>query len=139
MNSFYSTPEFNKSSDILDGYELIKATHKKYKNKWFEKLYIKQKVTYYNDGENERDEVWTELIELPGKVRSNIGDAKEGNCEIVRNDTQFVFQDGKLVSKRRAVHMVLLLGFDIYKQNIKRTFEQLKESDFNLEKLYETK
>ena len=139
MISFYSTPEYKKSFHILDGYELIDAMHDKYKGKWFEKLYIKQKVTFYKNGEKERDEVWTEYIELPGKVRSNIGNAEQGNCEIVRNDTQFVFRNNKLVFKRRAVHTILLFGFDIYNQNTERTFEQLKESNFNLEKLYETK
>ena len=139
MISFYSTPAHNKSFHILDGYELIDAMHDKYEGKRFEKLYIKQKVTFYKNGEKERDEVWTEFIDLPGKVRSNIGNAEEGNCEIVRNDTQFVFRDGKLVFKRRTVHTILLLGFDIYNQNTERTFKQLKELGFNLEKLYETK
>lgn len=139
MISFYSTPEHNKSFEILDGYELIDTMHSKYYGKWFEKLYIKQKVIFYKNGVMERDEVWTEYIELPGKVRSNIGNIEEGNCEIVKNDTQFVFRNSKLNSKRRAIHSVLLLGFDVYLQNPDKTYEQLKESDFNLEKLYETK
>lgn len=31
-----------------------------------------------------------------------------------------------------------MLGFDVYTQNNEKTFEQLKESDFNIDKLYET-
>ena len=138
IGSYISPQEDKKSINFLDGYELIKAMHRKYEGKWFVKLYIKQKVTYYKNGETERDEIWSELISMPGKVRSNIGDIEDGNCEISKNDSQFVFRDGKLAFKRRAVHVILLLGFDVYTQTTEKTFDQLKESNFNIEKLYET-
>jgi len=139
MIGSYISPQVDKKSiNLLDGYELIKAMYKKYEGKWFAKLYNKQKVTYYKNGEAERDEVWSELISIPGKVRSNIGNIEDGNCEISKNDSQFVFKEGKLAFKRRAVHVILLLGFDVYTQNNEKTFEQLKESNFNIDKLYET-
>jgi hypothetical protein len=139
MIGSYISPQVDKKSiNLLDGYELIKAMYKKYEGKWFAKLYNKQKVTYYKNGEAERDEIWSELISIPGKVRSNIGNIEDGNCEISKNDSQFVFKEGKLAFKRRAVHVILLLGFDVYTQNNEKTFEQLKESNFNIDKLYET-
>jgi hypothetical protein len=139
MIGTYISPKGNiVPQNYSDGHKLIKAMHKKYNGKWFEKLYIHQNVTHYKDGIPERNEIWKEFIVLPGKVRSNIGDAENGNYEISKNDSQFVFRKNKLVLKRKTVHTILLLGFDVYKQNPEKTFEQLKESDFNLEKNYET-
>lgn len=139
MIGTYISPKGNiVPQNFSDGHKLIRTMHKKYNGKWFEKLYIQQKVTHYKNGTPVRNEIWREFIELPGKVRSNIGNVEDGNYEISKNDSQFVFRKSKLVLKRRTVHTILLLGFDVYNQNPEKTFEQLKESGFNLEKVYET-
>jgi hypothetical protein len=86
----------------------------------------------------ERTETWNEVLELPGKVRSNIGQVEDGNCEIFINGTYYWFRDGKLMQKRETQHVVLLLGFDVYLQDPKTTLSLLEEAEFDLNVIHET-
>ena len=88
------------------------------------------------EGEVEREEVWNEIIELPGKVRSNIGPVEEGNAEVFLNGTYYWFQDGKLTQQRNTEHLVLLLGFDVYLQEPESTMAKLGRTEFDLGKMH---
>jgi hypothetical protein len=57
----------DSSAQITDGEELIKAMYDKYKGKWYDKLKIVQKVTFYRNGEEQGNQIWTEFLDLPGK------------------------------------------------------------------------
>jgi len=116
--------------------ELIQAMHAAYSGKWYEKLTITQKVEFYKDGEVEREEVWNEIIELPGKVRSNILPAEDGNAEVFLNGTYYWFRDGELKQQRNTEHVVLLLGFDVYLQDPESTMAKLGRAEFDLEKMH---
>jgi hypothetical protein len=67
---------------VADGRELITRMHERYREKWYRTFRIRQQVTRYREGAPAGQEVWTELISLPGRVRSTIGDAADGNCEL---------------------------------------------------------
>lgn len=124
--------------DIADGRALIRAMHARYAGKWFAKLKIKQEVVHYRGGKPERREVWNELLDLPGKVRSTIGDAKDGNAEIYLHDTMYYFEKGQRVRERKAVHTVLLLGFDVYLQAPEKTIQTLTADGINLDAIRES-
>jgi hypothetical protein len=125
-------------SQITDGEKLIKAMYGKYKGKWYDKLKIVQKVTFYRNGEEQGSQIWSELLDLPGKVCSNIGPAENGNTEIYLDGQFHRFQNGKLVNSQKAPHPVLWLGFDVYLQAPERTIAMLKEVPFDLSKIHET-
>jgi outer membrane lipoprotein-sorting protein len=116
--------------------ELIQAMHSAYEGEWYEKLTITQKVEFYKDGEVEREEVWNEIIELPGKVRSNILPVEDGNAEVFLNGTYYWFRDGELEQQRNTEHVVLLLGFDVYLQDPDSTMAKLGRAEFDLEKMH---
>ena len=126
------------SSQIANGEEIIKAMYEKYKGKWYKKLKIVQKVTYYRKGEEQGSQVWSELLDLPGKVRSNIGPAENGNAEIYVNGEFHRFQEGKRVGGQKAPHPVLCLGFDVYLQEPQKSVAILKEVPYDLGKIHET-
>ncbi len=125
------------AADFADGQELIRAMHSRYQGKWYERLKIEQEVIYYRDGKPDRREVWTELLELPGKVRSSIGDAKDGNAEIYLHDTMYYIENGKLAREHKAVHTILLLGFDVYLQLPKKTIQALAADGVDLDLIRE--
>jgi hypothetical protein len=112
--------------------------YEKYKGKWYDKLKIVQKVTFYRNEEERGSQIWTELLELPGKVRSNIGPSEDGNAEIYLHGEFHRFQNGALVSSQKAPHPVLWLGFDVYLQSPEKTIAMLKEAAFDLDKFHET-
>lgn len=117
---------------------LIKAMHERYAGKWYDRATITQKVEYFKEGEVESTETWNEILDLPGKVRSNIGPVEDGNCEIFVNGTYYWFRDGKLVQKRDTQHVVLLLGFDVYLQDPDSTLRQLEDTEIDLDLFHET-
>lgn len=125
-------------SQIKNGEDLIKAMYEKYEGKWYKKLKIIQKVTYYRNGEEQGSQVWSEFLDLPGKVRSNIGPAENGNAEIYVDGEFHRFQEGKRVGGQKAPHPVLCLGFDVYLQEPEKSVAILKEVPFDLGKIHET-
>jgi hypothetical protein len=126
-----------QASDFADGRGLIRAMHSRYLGKWYEKLRIEQEVIHYRDGNPERRERWVELLDLPGKVCSTIGDARDGNTEIYLHDTAYYIEGGKLTRERKAVHTVLLLGFDVYLQPPEKTIQTLADNGVNLDLIRE--
>jgi hypothetical protein len=128
----------DSSSQITDGEELIKAMYEKYKGKWYDKLKIVQKVTVYRNGKEQRSQIWTEFLDLPGKVRSNIGPVEKGNAEIYLDGEFHRFQNGKRVGGQKAPHPVLCLGFDVYLQEPEKSIAMLKEVPYDLSKIHET-
>jgi hypothetical protein len=135
-----AAPLFAQSHDstLCDGRDVLMAMHERYAGKWYEAVRIKQHVGYYRDGKETRSEIWTEMLQLPGRVRSNIGDPDSGNCEIARDDSVFLFRGGKLAGSQRAIHGILVLGFDVYVQDPARTFAQLHEAGYDLDRVRES-
>ncbi len=121
-----------RAEGFSNGEALVRAMHARYVGKWYPRLKLEQDVTYYRDGKPERHEVWNELLELPGKVRSTIGDAKDGNAEIYVTDTVYYVEKGKVVRQKKAVHTVLLLGFDVYVHPPEKTIQTLESDGMNL-------
>jgi len=121
---------------ITNGYDLIRAMNIQYQGKWYDKLFIEQKIEFFKEGKPYRDEVSYEYLMLPGKARNYMGDPEEGNYEIYLNDSMYVFQSDSLVHKQDAVYPLLVLGFDVYLQKPEKTFKQLNMSHFNMKKMH---
>lgn len=126
------------AEEILTGEDLVRAMHDRYEARWYEYLHIEQKVTFYNDGSVNREEVWNEYLHIPGNVRSVTEPAEDGNFEIFTRDSQFVVRENQLTYSRRVIHTLLLLGFDVYRQPPESTISRLKEAKIDLSRLYES-
>lgn len=126
------------NSTCTSGYEIIKAMHAKYADKWYDKFSITQEVTYYLEGKEVESEIWNELISLPGKVRSNIGNPADGNSEIYLDGTFYIFKNHKLTNTAKQLHGVLLLGFDVYIQSPEITLKLLENDGYDLNVIHET-
>jgi outer membrane lipoprotein-sorting protein len=125
------------AQEIRDGETLLRAMHGRYQNNWYETLTFTQKSTTHNDDGTDKSEIWHEAMLLPGKLRIDIGLPADGNGMLVANGARTSFQNGKASDPHPFVHMLLVLGFDVYRQPTQATVDQVKGQGFDLTKLRE--
>jgi outer membrane lipoprotein-sorting protein len=121
---------------IRDGKDVLRAMHDRYQHDWYETLTFEQTSTTHNPDGTSKSEIWHEAAMLPGSLRIDIGDPSQGNGALVADGTMTRFRDGKVAMSRPFVHMLLVLGFDVYRQPAQRTIEQVAGQDFDLTKLH---
>jgi hypothetical protein len=118
--------------------QLVRAMHDRYAGKWYQTLAFVQKNTrYLPDGRTDTS-TWSEAISLPGKLRIDVEPRANGNGNIYRNDTVYVFNNGRLVRQARAPHPLLLLGFDVYFVPVERSIATLREMGFDLSRMHQS-
>ncbi len=125
------------AQEIRDGETLLRAMHGRYQNNWYETLTFTQKSTTHNDDGTDKSEIWHEAMLLPGKLRIDIGSPADGNGMLVADGARTSFQNGKASDPHPFVHMLLVLGFDVYRQPAQATVDQVKGQGFDLTKLRE--
>jgi outer membrane lipoprotein-sorting protein len=125
------------AQEIRDGETLLRAMRGRYQNNWYETLTFTQKSTTHNDDGTDKSEIWHEAMLLPGKLRIDIGPPADGNGMLVANGALTSFQNGKASDSHPFVHMLLVLGFDVYRQPTQATVDQVKGQGFDLTKLRE--
>ena len=111
--------------------------HDRYANNWYETLTFKQEsITHKPDGMNS-SEIWYEALLLPGKLRIDIGQPNSPNGMLLAEDKLIRFQNNEVTASRPFVHMLLVLGFDVYRQPVETTIGQVKAQAFDLAKVHE--
>lgn len=120
------------------GEVLIKKMYEKHHDSWYDHLTFRQQTIFYDKGEVLRQQTWFEALSVPGRLVIKFDRMDSGQGLIFRSDSQFVFQDNKLVHRAPRVHDLLILGFDVYKQDPGQTIRKLKQRRFDLAKGYET-
>jgi len=125
--------------EMRDGQSLLTAMHDRYKDSWYESVVFKEKAITLNDDGTTQVEIWDEALELPGKLRINRGAASDGSGFVFVDGTLTTFEKGKSSGTRPFVHMLLVLGFDVYRQDPKTTIDIAKGQGFDLTKIHEEK
>ncbi len=117
--------------------QLIAAMHDRYAFKWYHTLSFEQKsVTHKPDG-TDTVELWHEKLMLPGRLRIDIGEPSEGNGMLFVNNHLYIYKDSKLATERDFVHPLLVLGFDVYRQPVDATMQQLKGLNIDMSLMHE--
>ena len=122
---------------IADGKDLLRAMHDRYQHDWYETLTFEQTSITHNPDGTSKSEIWHEAAMLPGNLRIDIGEPSQGNGVLVADGTLTRFQAGKVAQSRPLVHMLLVLGFDVYRQPAQRTIDEVAGQGFDLTKLHE--
>jgi len=128
-----------RSQEIRDGQALLAAMHERYKDSWYDSVVFKEKTITLNPDGTSKTEIWDEALQLPGKLRINKGPSSEGNGFVFVDGALTTFQKGKASGTRPYVHMLLVLGFDVYRQDAKTTIDQVKGQGFDLTKIHAEK
>lgn len=130
-------PAHGRVAKIADGKDLLRAMHDRYQHGWYETLTFDQASITHNPDGTSKTEIWHEAAMLPGKLRIDMGEPGQGNGALVSDGALTRFQAGKITTSRPFVHMLLVLGFDVYRQPAQRTIEQVAGQGFDLSKLRE--
>lgn len=125
------------AQDLQDGSAILRAMHERYASNWYDTLTFKQEsVTHNPDGTNS-SEIWFESLMLPGKLRIDVGKPNSPNGRLLADGTVFRFENNHIVASRPFVHMLLVLGFDVYRQPAQTTIDQVKAQGFDLSKVHD--
>lgn len=125
------------SAQIKSGEQLLTAMHARYAQSWYRTVTFQQETVRHNDDGTIKKEIWYESLLLPGKLRIDIGSPASGNGYVFRDNTLTSFHDGKIVGTRPFVHMLLVLGFDVYRQDPSITISQAKDQGFDLDEIHQ--
>jgi len=107
-----ASPDVAETIETPD--DLIAAMQARYAGNWYETLTFEQETIQYRADGSADTATWHEALQVPGRLRIDIGDRAEGNGLIFRNDSLFSFQNGLQVNAQPTIHPLLLLGFDVY-------------------------
>jgi outer membrane lipoprotein-sorting protein len=130
-----STPAL--AQQIRSGEELLGTMRARYKESWYDTVTFTQKSTTYNPDGTTKVETWYEAAKLPGKLRINFGPPENRNGALLVDGTLTSFQNGKVAGTRPLINLLLVLGFDVYRQEPETTINELKQQGFDLTKLHE--
>jgi hypothetical protein len=120
-------------SESLTGKEVVKKMYTMYNSTWYPTVTFRQQTLSFKDGVQISDETWYEAMDMKKGLVIKINSMDSGNGLIFRNDSLLVYREDKLISKRRKVHELLVLGFTVYTDAPETTLAKLNEAGFNTE------
>jgi hypothetical protein len=125
------------AQQIDNAESLVRAMHDRYAKAWYSTLTFTQKSTTYNPDGTTKVETWYEAALLPGKLRIDVGPAADGKAYILADGNVTVFDKGKEVRSRPQVNMLLVLGFDVYRQPAEKTLQIIAAEKYDVSKFHE--
>jgi len=124
------------AQNIRDGEDVLRAMHDRYPA-WYRTITFTQKSTTYKPDGTSTAETWYEASSIPGKLRIDIGSAADGNGYVVVDGKVSIIKDNRIVATRDSVNMLLVLGFDVYRQDPETIIQVVKGEGYDLSKLRE--
>jgi outer membrane lipoprotein-sorting protein len=134
---FFLSLTFAQAQTIHDGESLLRAMHDRYKDSWYQTVTFTQKSTTYNPDGTSSAETWYEAASVPGKLRIDRGDISKGNGYVLVDGNVTIIQDHKVASQHPLVNILLVLGFDVNRQDPETTAKVVKGEGFDLSKFHE--
>jgi outer membrane lipoprotein-sorting protein len=125
------------TAQITSADALVRAMHERYAKSWYSTLTFTQKSTTFNADGTTKAETWYEAALLPGKLRIDVGPAADGKAYILADGNVTVFDKGKEVRSRPQVNMLLVLGFDVYRQPAEKTLQIIAAEKYDVSKFHE--
>jgi outer membrane lipoprotein-sorting protein len=125
------------AQEMRSGNDLLRAMHERYASSWYQTVTFTQKSTTYKPDGTSSAETWYEAASIPGKLRIDLGSPTSGNGYVLLDGDVSVIKDNKIAERRHSVNMLLVLGFDVYRQDPEKTVRVVKDEGYNLSKLHE--
>ena len=126
-----------QAQSIHNGEDVLRAMHDKYKSSWYQTVTFTQKSTTYKPDGTSSAETWYEALSAPGKLRIDIGSPANNNGYVLVDGNVTIIKGGKIAGSRSQVNMLLVLGFDVYRQDPETTIKVVKGEGYDLSKLRE--
>lgn len=125
------------SAQMCDGKELIAAMRALYGQSWYRTVTFQEQAITRNPDGTHKTQTWWEALIVPGKLAIHIGAPESTTGHLFNNNVLTSFRDGKIVSTRPYVHMLLVLGFDVYRQPPETTIKECTGQGFDLSKIHQ--
>lgn len=125
------------AQEVRTGEAVLTAMHDRYQSTWYQNVTFVQKSTTYKPDGTSTAETWNEAALLPGKLRIDIGATSDGNGYVFSDGNLTIVKANKVTATRPYVNMLLVLGFDVYRQDPDATIKVAKAEGYDLSKLHE--
>lgn len=130
-------PTVFHAQNIRTGEDVLRAMHDRYQSSWYQTVTFVQKSTTYKPDGTTSVETWYEAASVPGKLRIDIGPASDGKGYLMVDGNLTVLKDNKIVNTTPYVNMLLVLGFDVNRQDPETTIKVVKGEGYDLTKMHE--
>lgn len=124
-----------QAQTIRKGEDLLRAMHERYKDSWYGTLTFTQKSTTYKPDGTSSAEMWYEAALLPGKLRIDVGPASDGKGYLFVDGMLTIVKDNKVAATQKDMNMLLVLGFDVYRQDPDATIRIVKAEGYDVSKV----
>jgi len=127
----------SNAQEIRNGEAVLRAMHDRYQSSWYQTVTFVQKSTTYKPDGTSTAETWYEAALPPGKLRIDIGTPSDGNGYVFADSKVTIVKANKVVNAVPEVNILLVLGFDVYRQDPETTIQVVKGKGYDLSKLHE--
>jgi len=134
---YFLLVNFARGQTIRNGEDVLRAMHERYKDSWYQTVTFTQKSTTYKPDGTSNAETWYEAALLPGKLRIDIGPASDGKGYVLVDGVVHIIKDNKVAATRNSMNMLLVFGFDVYRQDPEKTIQVVRGEGYDLSKLRE--
>ncbi|HZS59443.1 MAG TPA: serine hydrolase [Gemmatimonadaceae bacterium] len=122
-----------------EGVAVIEKMHDRYASTWYSSLSFTELAEQQAADGKKTSETWWEEGKLPGKLRIDVGttptDTKPRRIIVFANDSAYVKAPGQDLKRSARLNLLLVLGFDVYRQPVDRTVAELTAEGFDLSRV----
>src|SRR5580704_229303 len=123
-----------------EGVAVIQKMHDRYASTWYSSLSFTELAEQQSADGKKTSETWWEEGKIPGKLRIDVGatptdTVKQRRIVVFANDSAYVKAPGQALRRAGRLNLLLVLGFDIYRQPVDRTVAELTSEGFDLSKV----
>ncbi|GEM_PF-63618 len=124
------------------GAAVIRRMHDRYASSWYSTLSFTERAEQRAPDGTLTTATWWEEAKLPGRLRIDVGvpasDTVHPRRTIVyAGDSVYVKDSAGVVHRAKSLNLLLVLGFDVYRQPVERTIAQLTAEGFDLSRVHE--
>jgi hypothetical protein len=113
------------------GEAVIGAMHQRYADTWYETVAFTETTTRRTPADTMVTETWKEALLIPGRLRIDVERSNPKLSYICRGDSFYVVH-GDSVTRLKRRNLLLLMGFDVYRQPVDQTLGELRAQHFGL-------
>jgi len=117
---------------------LITKIHQVYAGKWYKSFQFKQTTERYRNDSLISSQLWTEHIQFPENFRIDFGDVDSGNAVTFKNDSSYIFRNGKLMRTSYYPNDLLFLLGGIYFYPLDTAIAKFQSFGFDINKFHVT-
>ena len=123
-------PSHSAESIPADGDAIIRAMHDRYANTWYHSLSFTQQTTLRTRADTMAVETWKERAIIPGHLRIDVERAAGSLAVVYAGDSLFVWRGDTILTRAATRNILLVIGFDVYRQAPETTLAVLAAEHF---------